>query len=38
MEKVHLLGFTEDEKLPITKSEGEAVEGESLKIAFMPAQ
>ena len=31
-------GFTEDEKLPITKSEGEAVEGESLKIAFMPAQ
>ena len=32
------IGFTEDEKLPITKSEGEAVEGESLKIAFMPAQ
>ena len=31
------IGFTEDEKLPITRSKGEAVEGDSIKIAFMPA-
>ena len=31
------IGFTEDEKLPITRSQGEAVEGDSIKIAFMPA-
>lgn len=28
------IGFTEEQKLPITKSEGVAVEGESLKIGF----
>lgn len=31
------IGFSEDEKLPITRSKGAAVEGDSLKIAFMPA-
>lgn len=29
------IGFTADEKLPITKSKGVAVEGESLKIGYM---
>lgn len=28
------IGFAEDQKLPITKSQGVAVEGESLKIEF----
>lgn len=30
------IGFSEDEKLPVTKSQGVSVEGESLKISFQP--
>lgn len=32
------IGFTEDEYLPITKSAAAALEGETLKIAFMPVE
>lgn len=32
------IGFTQDEKLPITKSQGVAVEGESIKIGYQIAE
>lgn len=31
------IGFSEDEKLPITRSEGVSLDGETLKIEYMPA-